>query len=79
MWGHRNEPLRIALISISHYPSLATRNIRRYCLAHDDVRAGAEFVLFDRDLRQFVISRITSTQRYSFAPAADELLAACRR
>jgi anaerobic magnesium-protoporphyrin IX monomethyl ester cyclase len=68
--------LRVALISISHCPSLATRNLRRYCLAHEDVRTGAELALFDRDLHNFVASRIASTQRYSFATAADELLSA---
>ena len=59
--------VRVALISIGHCPSLATRNLRRYCLAHQDVQGRAQFVLFDRDLREFVRSRIESTQRFSFA------------
>jgi anaerobic magnesium-protoporphyrin IX monomethyl ester cyclase len=66
--------MRVALISIGHCPSLATRNLRRYCLAHEDVRDRVEFVLFDRDIREFVRSRVQSTQRYSFATCADEML-----
>jgi len=66
--------LRVALISISHCPSLATRNLRRYCLAHDDVRSRVEFVLIDRDLREFLKVQVNNARRMSFVTAADEIL-----
>lgn len=69
------EALRIALVSIGHCPSLATRNIRSYCLAHDDVRTRASFTLIDLDIRKFFKSQIKSTHRYTFITAADETLA----
>ena len=69
----------IALVSLSHSPSLATRNLRRYCLAHEDVAPHVEFVLIDRDIREFLDSRTRSTQRLSFATAADEVLSSLQK
>jgi anaerobic magnesium-protoporphyrin IX monomethyl ester cyclase len=66
--------VRVALVSIGHCPSLATRNLRRFCLAHADVHGRAEFFLFDCHLREFLRSHVESTQRWSFATRADELL-----
>lgn len=66
--------LPITLISLGQCPSLATRNLRRYCLAHPDVQPHVSFDLIDRDIRAFARSRIKSTHRQSFVTDADEVL-----
>lgn len=76
--GGRRARLTVALVSIGHCPSLATRNLRRYCLAHDDVRSHVDFILIDRDLREFLKAPAETSRRMSFATAADETLASLR-
>jgi len=71
--------MRVALVSTGHGPSLALRNLRTYCLAHEDVARSAEFTLFDRDLRRdgpaARHARAISVRRWAFASGGDELLA----
>lgn len=66
--------MRIALISIGNCPSLALRNIRRYCLGEDDLRGAVDFRLFDYDLRAFREARPQSALRWSFVTQFDETL-----
>lgn len=66
--------MRVALVSLGHGPSLALRNLERYCAAHDDVRGRASFVRLEREILEFVRAQVRSTRRWSFATIADELL-----
>ena len=45
--------MHVSLISIGNCPSLALRNIRRYCEAHEDVREGVNIRIHDCDIRDF--------------------------
>lgn len=74
----------IVLISIGNCPSLASRNIRRYCLAHDRPTAAVdgpaaepttgdvEFHILDYDLKDFKKARPQSALRWSFVSQFDE-------
>ncbi|MCP3962047.1 MAG: B12-binding domain-containing radical SAM protein [bacterium] len=64
--------MQAALISIGNCPSLASRNIRRFCLAHDDVREEVELHIFDYDLTDFRTARPQSALRWSFVSQFDE-------
>ena len=66
--------MEIALISIGNCPSLASRNIRRYCLAQEDVGDAVQFHLFDYDLQDFRKARPQSALRWSFVSQFDETL-----
>lgn len=67
-------PLRVALVSIGHCPSLALRNIQTYCERHDDVRHSVEFRVYDYDLRGFREAREQSALQWSFLTKFDEVL-----
>lgn len=64
----------IALISIGNCPSLANRNLRRYCLSHDDVADSVRFHLFDFDWKAFKETRSQSALRWSFVTGYDATL-----
>lgn len=64
--------MHVALVSIGNCPSLALRNIRRYCLAHEDIRAAVTFELLDWDIRDFRDARAESSQQWSFVTRFDE-------
>ena len=64
----------IALISIGNCPSLANRNLRRYCLSQPDIADGVHFHLFDYDWKVFVETRSQSALRWSFVTGYDATL-----
>ncbi len=63
--------MRVALISIGNCPSLALRNLRHYCLAHEDVRDRVELRIHDWDIRRFRGAREQSSQQWSFVTGFD--------
>ncbi len=71
--NHRDSlhSLRVALVSIGTCPSLATRNLRAYCLTDPEVGGKVRFDLFDYDVRRFAQSRTQSSQQWSFTTAFD--------
>lgn len=64
--------LRVALVSIGHCPSLALRNIRRYCRADAEIAESVAFDLYDYDIRDFRDARAQSSQQWSFVSRFDE-------
>ncbi len=64
--------MNVALVSIGHSPSLALRNIKAYCLAHEDVAGSVTFALHDYDLVEFREWRRQSSQQWSFVTRFDE-------
>jgi len=71
--------MEIALISIGNCPSLASRNIRRYCLSHDDLRDAVRFRILDYDLQDFRETRPSSALRWSFVTQLDDTLRELQR
>lgn len=66
--------MQVALLSIGNCPSLALRNIRRYCLAQDDLRDHVQFEILDYDLTDFRDARPQSALRWSFVSQFDDTL-----
>lgn len=64
--------MNIALISIGNCPSLALRNIRRYCLAHEDPGDAVSISVHDYDIEEFQKSRTQSSRQWSFITKFDE-------
>ena len=72
-------PMRVALVSIGHCPSLALRNIKIYCLAHKDVRRKASLQVYDYEIEDFRKAREQSALQWSFTTKFDEALDEFRR
>lgn len=71
--------MNVALISIGNCPSLALRNIKRYCLGDDTLREALHFEIYDYDIREFRNARPQSSLRWSFVTQFDETLRAMLR
>ncbi len=66
--------MHIVLISLGNCPSLALRNIRTYCLAHEEVREAVRFQILDLDIREFKNARSPSPRQWSFVTRFDEVV-----
>ena len=55
--------MRVALISIGNCPSLALRNIKTYCMAHEDVADSVSFRICDYDIREIRDARTQSARQ----------------
>ena len=64
--------MKVVLVSIGLCPTLALRNIRHYCQAHEDVRQAVDFELFDYQLPEFRDARSVSSRQWSFVTRIDE-------
>ena len=72
-----HRPLRIALVSLGHCPSLALRNLRRYLESDAELAlapAGVEVLLFDWPLQPFLRDADSAIQRWSFSTRFDQAL-----
>ena len=66
--------MHIALVSIGHGPSLALRNLERYCRSLPEL-ADVEISLHDFDVREFQQAREQGAQQWSWASKVDEAVA----
>ncbi len=65
----------VSLISISNGPSLALRNIKRYCMAHADIRdQHVSFDLSDYNIEEFRKARVQSAQQWTYITKFDQVL-----
>lgn len=71
--------MHVALISIGNCPSLALRNLRAYCQAHQDLAAEVRFSLYDYDVQTFRRARNQATEQWSYVTEFDEAVEALTR
>ena len=71
--------LDAAILSVGNCLSLASRNIRRYCLGDEEIGDSLRFHLLDYDLRDFKNARPQNALRWSFVSQFDETVRELQR
>ena len=71
--------LDAAILSVGNCLSLASRNIRRYCLGDEEIGDSLRFHLLDYDLQDFKNARPQNALRWSFVSQFDETVRELQR